>query len=547
MSNITILSDKMAVLQVLGCLAKNPSLFENKDYKFHVDDFSEQFHRIVFGAIEHLAANGAEKIAAIDIDQYLAPYSVQYKVFSDNKGIEYVMQAMAMVEEENLRYYYQILKKFSLLNQMQQLGLDITPIYDTTLTDPKKITKMQDRFNEMGLDEILGYYDSVILNLKQKFGKAEGIEEAEGGDGLLDLIDSLEQVPEMGLPLISPKMTTMFRGRRLKKFYMESGAQGTGKSRRAAGEACNIAVPYFYNTKRKEWIFTGLQEPTLLITTELEIEEVQTLFLAYVSGVPEEHILNGSYGPGEKMRVVQAARYIKDSSLYVVQITNFDMDDIENIIRKYHNLHQVGYVFYDYLSTSMKVLSEGASKTRISNLREDQILLMFSDRLKCLCNSLNIHIQTATQLSGNWKEAKDVDQSLLRGAKSLSDKTDVSLILLPIRESDKPIIEAYASKGFELMPNLCMHIFKLRRGKYKDTRVYVYFDYSTCRMEDCFVTDKEGNMIKIEDTEIEILQEDIQVDAETGEVKEEVEEDDIPFDLEDNQEVAPGKKFNISF
>lgn len=35
--------------------------------------------------------------------------------------------------------------------------------------------------------------------------------------------------------------------------------------------------------------------PVLFITTELEHQEVQTMFIAYVSGVNEEKILNGKY------------------------------------------------------------------------------------------------------------------------------------------------------------------------------------------------------------------------------------------------------------
>lgn len=546
MNNNEILSDKMAVLQVLGSLTKKPSLFSDSKYKFHVDDFPEQFHKIVFAAIEHLANNGVEKIAPIDIDQYLVPYTAQYKVFSDNKGFEYISRAINAVNEENFEYYYQIVKKFSLLNQMNKNGFDISPIYDASLTDPKKISKMQDKFNEMSLNDVLDFYEVKIISLKQQFGRAEGIEEQKLGEGIDELISDLMQTPEMGVSLCSPKMTTMFRGRRLKKFYMESAAQGTGKSRRALGEACHLSIPYFYNEKRRQWEEKGFDLPVLYISTELDCSEIQTMALAYISGISEENILDGHYEIGEEARVRQAGKYLKQYPFYFVQMTNFDVDDIENIIKKYHSMYGVCYVFYDYLSTSMKILSEGASKTRIGNLREDQILLMFSDRLKNLCNTLGIHIQTATQLSGDWKNAKEVDQSLLRSAKSLADKNDLGCILLPIREADKPIIEAYLSKGFETQPNMVLHVFKNRRGKYKDVRLYGRFDHSTCRWEDCFLTDKDGIIINIDNTEVKI-EEETNISAISEENKNQIIED-LPFEPDEPMNKTTNKKgFNVSF
>ena len=501
-------SDKMAVLQVLGGLIRNPLLFINKEYKLTEEDFPEQFHKIVYSAVEHLAAGGLEKITPIEIDQWLAPYPVQYKVFCDNNGMSYVAKASASVDESGFLFYYTKLKKYSLLNKMREEGFDVSPLYDASLVDPKRIAEMQAKFDEMSIADLVGYYESKVLQLKSDFcSSAQGVEECGAGEGLLDLIASYEKTPEFGVSMETPKMTTVCRGRRLKKFYIESAAQGVGKSRRAAGEACHLAIPQFYNTVSNRWEKRGLHESVLLISTELEAAEVQTMFLAYVSGVPEHHILDGRYVFDEKERVVQAAKYIAESRLYFVQITDFDVDDIENLIKKYHYLHGVQYVFYDYLSTSMKVIAGTARKARIGDLKEYQILNLFGQRLKVLCNTLNIHIQTATPLSGDWTTS-EADQQLLRGAKSLADQPDIGSILLPLRESDKPIVEAYASKGFEVLPNLVLHVYKTRRSGYNNIRLYLHFDYATCRLEDCFATDHEGRMINIEDTNIEKVLDD---------------------------------------
>ena len=73
-SEITSPSNKLAIINVLAALIKNPLLFADNDYRFSINDFPERFHKIVYGAIEHLALNGMQKIDYIDIDQFLKQY-----------------------------------------------------------------------------------------------------------------------------------------------------------------------------------------------------------------------------------------------------------------------------------------------------------------------------------------------------------------------------------------------------------------------------------------------------------------------------------------
>lgn len=499
------LSDKMAVLQVLGCLIKNPLLFADKQYNLNVEDFPERFHRIVFGAINYLALQGMTTISPLDIDQFLVKHEVQYKIFTDNSGILYLKKCIEVSTLDKFPYYYTVLKKYSLLSKLYEKGFDISDIIDVNSTDPRVMSAQQNRFENMTINDILDFYEAKFLSVAQNFNTDSDVVHCTAGTGLKELKEGYKQVPDMGMPLISPKCTTLFRGQRLKKLYMESSIQGGGKSRRALGEAAHLAVPWFYNTQQQRWVNTGLNESVLYISIELEPDELQTPIIAYVSGVPENKILDGRYGEGEEGRVDKAIEYISNSKLYLVRISNFNIDDIESLIKQYKQQYNVRYVFYDYIATSIKIMAESSAKTKVSGLREDQILLMMSSRLKDLCNKLNIHIHTATQVNGDWKTAREADQNLLRGAKALADKVDVGCILLPIRESDADVIDAYLRKGFTTAPNMVVHVYKVRKGRLHNVKLYTYFDYSTCRMEDCFVTDKDGQMLEVEDTNVEFL------------------------------------------
>lgn len=407
--------DKMATIQVLGCLIKNPMLIVDDRYRMCVEDFPERFHQILYGAIDNMAKSGVQDLNSISIDDYLSKYPRQYRVFCENKGMEYVENAVEMAQLENFDYYYLTFRKFGLLSQFEKRGFDTTPIYDSTIIDVDQLTEMQRKFDECSIEDIFNYFEVGISELKEVYDNSSDVVGVQAAKGMSELKEQYKKAPEMGMPMGSAKLTTIARGRRLKKLYLKSAPTSAGKSRVSVGDAAYVSIPYYYDINNKEWINTGYSASSLIITTELEIDEVQTLVMAFVSGVSEEHILDGVYEKGEEERVDQAIKYISESKLFIEQIPNFNIEDVENTIKKYKLKYQVGYVWFDYIHTSMKILSEVANKTRGVKLREDNVLLMFSDRMKTLANTLNIHIDTSTQVNGEWRDSKTADQNLIRG------------------------------------------------------------------------------------------------------------------------------------
>ena len=74
-----------------------------------------------------------------------------------------------------------------------------------------------------------------------------------------------------------------------------------------------------------------------------------------------------------------------------------------------------------------------------------------------------------------------------------------------MREADKSVIAAHIAKGFELEPTHVIHIYKVRRGRFNNIRLYVHFDRATCRTTDCFVTNNEGVIVDVNDTNVELI------------------------------------------
>jgi len=160
-------------------------------------------------------------------------------------------------------------------------------------------------------------------------------------------------------------------------------------------DACYIACNRLYDDVFG-WIKNGTCESTLFIATEQDLQEVQTMMLAFIANVNEEHIMNGRYEGDERERVYEAAKIIKNSPLYVELLPDFSLQDIENKIKKNIRDHDVKYVFHDYVHTSLKILEEITRRSGGIRLREDNVLFMLSARLKDLCNKYGIFIMSAT-------------------------------------------------------------------------------------------------------------------------------------------------------
>lgn len=144
----------------------------------------------------------------------------------------------------------------------------------------------------------------------------------------------------------------------------------THNTRAAVGDACSLAYPLTFNTSKWEWEWTGAAERTLFIATEQDLEEIQTLILAFLSGINEEKILYGSYNEEEEkviQQAIQVMEYFKDN-LYVVRLSNPNIEQIKAVVRQNWILYDIQNVFYDYIFSSPSLLNE----FRDLRIREDR-------------------------------------------------------------------------------------------------------------------------------------------------------------------------------
>lgn len=751
--------DTPSVMQVIGGVYLNNELLDDNNYNFSENDFTEEFHKILFGSIYNLHLLGAEATTPEAIEHYLEQRPKAYAVFQSNKGKEYLGRLAEITQLSTFDYYYKRMKKMTLFRQYQKIGVDVSWLYNPDdILNIKKKQAQEDWFDNTSIEEMADLIDRRIEEIRLKY--VDGINEdiSQAGEGIDSFLEELKRNPEYGYPLFGPYINTITRGARLKKLYLRSAATGVGKAltndtiiptpigfRRVGdikpgdklfgrdGKETTVAqihpqpekkkiykvyfadgrvvkcckdhlwqvknnkngkvfvestewlykkglekgryfrynatyfwsvplnqpieikerkhevsieeysknfinplnenlaidneylfdsidnrrnlflniVPnfdnggvtkfavkskdfansltnlirslgyyvinepkrdeneevifymlYIYATRKtvsithiveteevadmtcftvdnEEHLFlcndyivthntramiadactlsckevfnieTGVWEekeycvPSLFIATEQDLGEVQTMMVAFVANVDEEHIVTGQYEDGEWERVKYAADIIKNSPIYVDELPDFSMDDIMKVIKKSIHDHDIKACFFDYIHSSMKILNEVSSKTGVKGLREDNVLFMISVKLKEIANKYGIFIMSSTQLNGDYTQSKIFDQNLLRGAKSIADSIDVGMIMLKVTKEDLQYLTSIMERGYD-KPDIKISVYKNRRGRYESIILWCKARRETCRIIPMFVTDYSFELVDIKDTEIKI-------------------------------------------
>ena len=498
-------TDIPSCMQVIGAIYNNPSLLDNEKYNFNNEDFTEEFHKIVFGSIYNLHQLGAKEININTITDYLETRPTKLAVFKVNKGVEWLNQIKETTQLAAFDYYYSRMKKMTLFRMYQSVGFDCSTIYDIdNIFDQKKKQAQEDWLDNTPIEKIADLIDGKIQQIKMKYVDNADTVFQQAGEGVESLIAKLMEFPEVGYPLYGKLVNTITRGARLGKLYLRSASTGVGKTRAMIADCCFIGCDELYNPETSSWENNGTKEPCVFITTEQQIDEIQTMMLAFISNVNEKNILNNEYHADELDRVKKAAQILKNSQIYVKRLPDFTLQDIENTIK--YGVREWGarYFFHDYIHTSMKILSEVSGKSRVEGLKEYNILFMIAVRLKDLCVENGIFIETATQLNSEYRNANVYDQNLLRGAKSIADKIDYGSILLEVSEEDREALKSFIENNGLEMPTIKLSVYKNRRGESKDILLWCKADRGVCKIDPIFVTDYQYNIINIPDLKIKV-------------------------------------------
>lgn len=479
---------------IIGYVLNFPSLLLEEEFPLTTDDFHNKRNQILYGVANNMAIEGVNKINPADVDIYLRRFPEQYAIYEENQGIESIMamteSTSEVLDKAKFNILYKRLRKFSVLRDLEKSGISTDDFYSDNVFDENNNT-----FEESSIEDFLTKVKSKINDIEEKYKNKLAAKGISIADGLKELIEQYKITPDVGATMDGEIYNYAVHGAQLGRMYLTSSNSGGGKTRRMVGQACALSLPYINEfgkiVMKKEY------HPTLFISTEQDVRQIQTMVLAYVSGVNEEQIKNGmKYCSEDELNRIDIAIKILElfkDYLLLEQIPDPSIGLVKSKILQYIYKRNVQYIFFDYIFTSPSLMSEFSR----SGLREDVILLMLSNALKEIATTYDVFIMSGTQLSGDYDKPIFRGMGFLRGSKAIADKVDTGAIVIRLKpeelEKVQPIIEVTKQQ-----PNVVSDLYKNRSGSLTEVKIFSYFDYGTCRMRDMFITDLSYNILDLE-------------------------------------------------
>lgn len=505
---LNTLNPPRSVYSVLGNICKNPLLLRETDIILNKEDFAHEFHKITFSAIHNISyeSSSISSVNEIDIDNYLSSYPSLYEIWTKHDGLSYVRDSIAHANPKTFISNYNKLKKFSLLRHYVENGIDVSDIFNYKSVDIAEREKSMKELEKYSLQDIIDQITMRMIKVKEDFQFEVEKKDFRAGDDISTLLDRLNKEPEFGYPYRNGYYNAIFRGMRKTKLMLRSAGTGGGKTRLAISDVCNAACDMIFDYKHG-WIKNGPTYPALFISTEVEKEELQTIMLAFITGIDDEVIKDGKYSQPVRERLEKGIEILERAPIFCVYIEDFSISDIEMIIERYIIEHGISVVAFDYIQMTPK-LARSMAKAFGSNLREDQVLVQLSSALKLLANKYNVYITTSTQLNRSAKENENRDTTALRGGSSIADKVDHGLMTFPVTAKDHDNLKHILETGFYERPNYSHWIYKNRGGR-SALIIWTSMNLGTMRETPLFVTDTDFNLVDLKQVEITFKQEEI--------------------------------------
>ena len=217
---------------LLSSLLNNTNLLYNSAYPLTKDDFKPNLsHKIIYISICQLADRGCSVIDSKELITYLeGGYEEQLNALkediSDGNVINYIDTLKALDNDKSYEYWYNEVRKRSLLRQYRDNGFNISEFWDEDKSEEKNIAKL----NSFDIKTIVSHFDSIQTELRQKFVVEENVRRIKAGENYEEIKEAFKNTPYFGACMESPYQTTLFRGWVKGQVIMNSAPSGMGKA-----------------------------------------------------------------------------------------------------------------------------------------------------------------------------------------------------------------------------------------------------------------------------------------------------------------------------
>lgn len=121
---------------------------------------------------------------------------------------------------------------------------------------------------------------------------------------------------------------------------------------------------------------------------------------------------------------------------------------------------------------------------------------MLSTALKDLAVEMKIFVMSSTQTNAKSEDEQKglKNESVIRGSRAIIDKCDIACVASRVTSDEIELLKDTIEK-IGVIPNQVLDIYKVRRGKYTNVRIWSSVDLGTCRKRDLFITNDKLQLI----------------------------------------------------
>jgi replicative DNA helicase len=328
-------------------------------------------------------AGGIDYVASLT---HAVPSSANAEYYSQNVQNDSMRRALIRISGEiGARAFDEMVEPKLLLEEAQQKLFSIS--------DPGRIYHYKKLENVVG--PVFSYLDEVYKNKAEFTGVPSGFYDLD-------------------------KLTLGFQPAEL---IIIGARPGMGKTAIALSMAVNASV--------------GLNKPAAFFSLEMSDRALGMRLLSAEAGVESNKLRKGSFSQSERADIFHAAEHLFDAPLYIVDMPNMTMLNIQAMARMLKIQENIEIVFIDYIGLI-------ATDSKF-NQRFDFIAFV-SRSLKGLARELNIPVVALSQLR---REAEKGKPSLadIRESGSIEQDADVVMFLDRDRQIDKSLDEQSSEKG----------------------------------------------------------------------------------------------------
>lgn len=345
--------NRIAAQMSIGMVLNNVSILYNSRFKLTHDDFKPiLWHYYLFSAVEIIAESGCEEIDANTITAFLLSsdkYQSMLNVLKENDYVEFVGAIKEAVKDgaQGFEYYYDQVKKYSLVRNYKALGFNVDDIYD----EGKDEAEQKQKLNSMTIDEILNHFDAIQVRMKAEYSKQAPVEESWVGENTHELLQIFKQTPATGCVLNSPYLSTISAGWQRGHLILRTMPSGTGKTAQAIGDLCLVCCKKIWDVKKNKYVDNPQYQGKgfYIHTEQKQWEEVMPRFLSYISNVECYRIMRGQLTEYEEQKVEEAGKILKDSGIRLINLPQFTMRSIRDTIKNMVLQYGCTYGVFDYI------------------------------------------------------------------------------------------------------------------------------------------------------------------------------------------------------